>query len=98
MLEEYVWYRARVRYFNPSKGYGFLVLEGTRKKVYMSERGKTDIDLRLLRPTDLVEVQVKSGYKGLRASRIRFLEPARAKNTDRSNRLEPISSNSAVGD
>jgi CspA family cold shock protein len=58
-----------VKFFNASKGYGFIVEEGTNKEVFVHVSGLIDE----IKDNDHVSYDVKEGKKGLNAINVKLV-------------------------
>jgi CspA family cold shock protein len=61
--------RGTVKFFNDSKGFGFIVEEGSNKEHFVHVTGLIDE----IRENDEVEFDLKEGKKGLNAVNVRVL-------------------------
>ncbi|WP_339699110.1 cold shock domain-containing protein [uncultured Marixanthomonas sp.] len=61
--------RGTVKFFNESKGFGFITEEGTNKEHFVHATGLIDE----IREEDEVEFDLKEGKKGLNAVNVRVL-------------------------
>ena len=61
--------KGTVKFFNESKGFGFITEEGTNKEHFVHVRGLIDE----IREEDEVEFDLKEGKKGLNAVNVRVL-------------------------
>ena len=58
-----------VKFFNDSKGFGFIVEEGTNKEHFVHVSGLIDE----IKEGDTVEFELKEGKKGLNAVNVRVI-------------------------
>ena len=61
--------RGTVKFFNESKGFGFITEEGSKKEHFVHVSGLIDE----IRENDEVEFELKDGKKGLNAVNVRVL-------------------------
>ncbi|MHB0756057.1 MULTISPECIES: cold-shock protein [unclassified Polaribacter] len=61
--------KGTVKFFNESKGFGFITEEGTNKEHFVHVSGLVDE----IRENDDVEFDLKEGRKGLNAVNVRVL-------------------------
>ncbi|PQJ78182.1 cold-shock protein [Polaribacter porphyrae] len=61
--------KGTVKFFNESKGFGFITEEGTNKEHFVHVSGLVDE----IRENDEVEFDLKEGRKGLNAVNVRVL-------------------------
>ncbi|PVW13528.1 cold-shock protein [Marixanthomonas spongiae] len=61
--------KGTVKFFNESKGFGFITEEGTNKEHFVHATGLIDE----IREDDEVEFDLKEGRKGLNAVNVRVL-------------------------
>lgn len=61
--------KGTVKFFNESKGFGFITEEGTNKEHFVHATGLIDE----IREDDEVEFDLKEGKKGLNAVNVRVL-------------------------
>lgn len=61
--------KGTVKFFNESKGFGFIVEEGTKNEHFVHVSGLVDE----IRENDEVEFELKEGRKGLNAVNVRVL-------------------------
>lgn len=61
--------KGTVKFFNESKGFGFITEEGTNKEHFVHISGLVDE----IRQNDEVEFELKEGRKGLNAVNVRVL-------------------------
>ncbi|WP_435263558.1 cold-shock protein [Tenacibaculum sp. nBUS_03] len=61
--------RGTVKFFNDSKGFGFITEEGSNKEHFVHVSGLIDE----IRENDEVEFELKEGKKGLNAVNVRVL-------------------------
>lgn len=61
--------KGTVKFFNESKGFGFITEEGTNKEHFVHVSGLVDE----IRQNDEVEFDLKEGRKGLNAVNVRVL-------------------------
>lgn len=61
-------FKGTVKYFNESKGFGFIVEEITRKEVFMHSSGLVD----KVRTGDTVVFETKRGKKGVTAVQVKL--------------------------
>ena len=61
--------KGTVKFFNESKGFGFITEEGTNKEHFVHVTGLIDE----IREGDEVEFELKEGKKGLNAVNVRVL-------------------------
>lgn len=61
--------KGTVKFFNDSKGFGFITEEGTNKEHFVHVSGLVDE----IRENDEVEFDLKEGRKGLNAVNVRLL-------------------------
>ncbi|RFN57697.1 cold-shock protein [Marixanthomonas ophiurae] len=61
--------KGTVKFFNESKGFGFITEEGTNKEHFVHATGLIDE----IREEDEVEFDLKEGKKGLNAVNVRVL-------------------------
>ncbi|KAB1159851.1 MULTISPECIES: cold-shock protein [Tenacibaculum] len=61
--------KGTVKFFNESKGFGFIVEEGTNKEHFVHVSGLIDE----IRENDEVEFELQEGRKGLNAVNVRVL-------------------------
>jgi CspA family cold shock protein len=61
--------KGTVKFFNDSKGFGFIVEEGSRKEHFVHISGLVDE----IRQGDEVEFELKEGRKGLNAVNVRVI-------------------------
>lgn len=61
--------KGTVKFFNESKGFGFITEEGTNKEHFVHISGLVDE----IRQNDEVEFDLKEGRKGLNAVNVRVL-------------------------
>ncbi len=61
--------KGTVKFFNDSKGFGFITEEGTNKEHFVHVSGLVDE----IRENDEVEFDLKEGRKGLNAVNVRVL-------------------------
>jgi len=59
-----------VKFFNESKGYGFIVSDETKKEVFVHHSGLID----KVRENDKVEYEVTEGRKGLNAVNVKRVQ------------------------
>lgn len=59
----------KVKFFNESKGFGFIVEDGTKKEHFVHISGLIDE----IREDDEVEFDLKEGKKGLNAVNVRVI-------------------------
>jgi len=59
-----------VKFFNNSKGYGFITVSETNEDVFVHESGLLDD----IRENDKVEFDIENGKKGLNAVRVSLLK------------------------
>ncbi|MGB3465939.1 MAG: cold shock domain-containing protein [Cyclobacteriaceae bacterium] len=62
-------YRGTVKFFNDSKGFGFIMEEGTNKEHFVHVSGLVDE----IRENDEVEFELKDGKKGLNAVNVKVV-------------------------
>ena len=60
--------KGTVKFFNESKGFGFIVEEGTNKEYFVHVSGLVDE----IREGDAVEFELKEGKKGLNAVNVKL--------------------------
>lgn len=65
----YIMYRGTVKFFNDSKGFGFIMEEGTNKEHFVHVSGLVDE----IRENDEVEFELKDGKKGLNAVNVKVV-------------------------
>ncbi|WP_024741018.1 cold-shock protein [Tenacibaculum maritimum] len=61
--------KGTVKFFNESKGFGFITEEGTNKEHFVHVSGLVDE----VRENDVVEFDLQEGKKGLNAVNVRVL-------------------------
>ena len=62
--------KAKVKFWNDGKGYGFLIVEETGQEVFFHVSGKnTDEDIR---ENDMVTCELQEGKKGLNAVNVQL--------------------------
>ncbi len=61
--------KGTVKFFNNSKGFGFIIEEGTEKEHFVHVSGLIDE----VREGDTVEFELKEGKKGLNAVNVRVV-------------------------
>ncbi len=61
--------QGRVKFFNREKGFGFIVMEGTSKDIFVHTSGLIDE----IRENDEVEFEIEDGKKGPNAVRVRVI-------------------------
>ncbi len=61
--------KGTVKFFNESKGFGFIIAEDTKEEYFVHVTGLVDE----IREGDLVEFDLKEGKKGLNAIQVRVL-------------------------
>lgn len=61
--------RGTVKFFNESKGFGFIIDENTRKEYFVHVSGLID----QVREADEVEFELKEGRKGLNAINVKVI-------------------------
>jgi cold shock protein len=57
-----------VKFFNPTKGFGFIKLEGEAKEIFVHKSGLRDD----IHENDVVTFEVEQGKKGLNAVNVRL--------------------------
>jgi CspA family cold shock protein len=62
--------KGKVKFFNSSKGFGFITEDGTNKEYFVHITGLTDDDIR---ENDEVEFELQEGKKGLNAVNVRLV-------------------------
>jgi len=62
-------YKGTVKFFNDSKGFGFILEEGTNKEHFVHISGLVDE----IRENDSVEFELKEGKKGLNAVNVKVI-------------------------
>lgn len=62
-------YKGTVKFFNDSKGFGFILEEGTNKEHFVHISGLVDE----IRENDSVEFELKEGKKGLNAFNVKVI-------------------------
>ncbi|MEL6558613.1 MAG: cold shock domain-containing protein [Bacteroidota bacterium] len=62
-------YKGTVKFFNDSKGFGFILEEGTNKEHFVHISGLVDE----VRENDSVEFELKEGKKGLNAFNVKVI-------------------------
>lgn len=62
-------YTGTVKFFNDSKGFGFILEEGTNKEHFVHISGLIDE----VRENDSVEFELKEGKKGLNAFNVKVI-------------------------
>ena len=62
-------YKGTVKFFNDSKGFGFILEEGTNKEHFVHISGLIDE----IRENDSVEFELKEGKKGLNAVNVKVI-------------------------
>lgn len=60
----------KVKFFNESKGFGFIKEDGTGKDIFVHVSGLIDE----IREDDSVEFELKEGKKGMNAVNVRVVE------------------------
>jgi CspA family cold shock protein len=68
--------RGKVKWFNESKGYGFIEQEGG-KDIFVHYSAIQNSGFKTLKEGDLVEFEVVEGPKGLQASKVTKVNKAR---------------------
>ena len=63
-------YKGTVKFYNESKGYGFIVEEGTGQEVFVHMTGLVD----RIRNGDTVTFETKRGKKGMTAVEVKVAE------------------------
>lgn len=63
-------YKGTVKFFNDSKGYGFIVEEGTGQEVFVHVTGLVD----KIRNGDEVMFETKKGKKGMTAVEVKLAD------------------------
>ena len=66
----------RVKWFNNSKGYGFIVPDGSGEDLFAHYSSVQSSGFRTLNENDRVEFDVQQGPKGLQAVNIKPLDEA----------------------
>jgi len=61
-------FKGTVKYFNATKGYGFIIEEGTNQNVFVHITGLVD----KVRDGDVVTFETKRGKKGMTAVNVRL--------------------------
>lgn len=61
--------RGTVKFFNDSKGFGFIIEEGTNKEYFVHVSGLIDE----IREGDTVQFELKEGKKGLNAVNVKIV-------------------------
>jgi CspA family cold shock protein len=59
----------KIKFFNESKGYGFIKVEGTEEEVFVHITGLVD----QVRQNDSVSFETKDGRKGLNAINVKVV-------------------------
>jgi CspA family cold shock protein len=59
--------KGKVKFFNESKGFGFIAVEGTGQELFVHVTGLIDE----IRQNDMVTFEIKEGKKGLNAVDVR---------------------------
>jgi CspA family cold shock protein len=59
----------KIKFFNESKGYGFIKIEGTEEEVFVHITGLVD----QVRQNDSVSFETKDGRKGLNAINVKVV-------------------------
>ncbi|MDX2003368.1 MAG: cold shock domain-containing protein [Chitinophagales bacterium] len=59
----------KIKFFNESKGYGFIKVEGTDEEIFVHATGLVD----QVRQNDSVTFEVKDGRKGLNAINVKIV-------------------------
>ncbi|MFW6257325.1 MAG: cold-shock protein [Prolixibacteraceae bacterium] len=62
-------HKGTVKFFNTSKGYGFIVEEGTNNEYFVHVSGLVDE----INKDDVVEFELKEGKKGMNAVNVKQL-------------------------
>lgn len=62
--------KGTVKFFNESKGFGFIAPESGEKDIFVHSSGLID----KIRENDTVEFEVESGAKGLNAAKVRVVK------------------------
>jgi CspA family cold shock protein len=65
-----------VKFFDPNKGYGFILLDGESQDVFVSGRVVAQSGLRMLDAEARVHVTTRSGDKGLLAVTVELIDDA----------------------
>ncbi|MDA0785626.1 MAG: cold shock domain-containing protein [Proteobacteria bacterium] len=68
-----------VKFFDPNKGYGFVVPDGEGQDVFVSGRVVAQSGLRMLEPDSRVRVTTKMGDKGPLAQTVELIDGADAR-------------------
>ena len=61
--------KGTVKFFNDSKGFGFIIEEGSKKEYFVHVSGLVDE----IREGDAVEFELKEGKKGLNAVNVKVI-------------------------
>lgn len=61
--------QGKVKFFNYSKGFGFIKVEGSSQDIFVHESGLTED----VRENDVVEFEVQEGRKGLNAVNVKIV-------------------------
>jgi len=61
--------KGTVKFFNDSKGFGFIIEEGSNKEYFVHASGLVDE----IREGDAVEFELKEGRKGLNAVEVKVI-------------------------
>lgn len=64
-----------VKWFNDSKGFGFLILDGINRDVFAHKQQLTKSGVESIKEDDKVSAVVRDGPKGLFAVDIKKIEP-----------------------
>jgi cold shock protein len=62
--------KGKVKFFNETKGYGFIAPESGEKDVFVHSSGLID----KIRENDNVEFEIETGPKGLNATKVRVIK------------------------
>lgn len=78
----------RVKWFNNSKGYGFIVPDGSGEDLFAHYSSIQSGGFRTLNENDRVEFDVQQGPKGLQAVNIKTVQGSEEETTDSSDEDE----------
>lgn len=70
--------QGRVKWFNATKGFGFVIVDGMEKEVFIHFSSIQGEGYKTLNEGDEVELDVENGPKGLFAANVRVTSPASA--------------------